>query len=288
MKINTLFRQGKPVFSLEIFPPKKTSAIEGLYRTLDSLAGIKPDFISVTYGAGGGEASNQTCELASYIKHKLNVEPLAHLTCVNATKEQMIRTIQKLKQNDIENILALRGDKTQQTILSPELQHASDLTALIQEQGGFNVVGACYPEGHFESASLDEDIEHLRRKVDAGATHLITQLFFDNSKFYTFQQKLKQAGIEVPVEAGIMPIVTTKQLERTLTLSGASLPVDFTHMVSRYANNPEALYHAGIAYAIEQIHELLEHGADGIHVYTMNNAKVALAIYEGIKNDLGR
>lgn len=148
-------------------------------------------------------------------------------------------------------------------------------------------MGACYPEGHCESENLDRDIENLHYKVDAGVTHLITQLFFDNSKFYHFREKLDQSGIHIPVEAGIMPIVTTRQLERTVALSGASLPVEFTHMVSRYSNNPEALFHAGVAYAIEQIYELLENGVQGIHLYTMNNAKVAQAVYEGIKTELG-
>ena len=288
MKINSLFEQEKPVFSLEIFPPKKTSGIAGIYKTLDELAEIQPDFISVTYGAGGGEAGMQTCELASYIKNQLHIEPLAHMTCVNATRKQVLSNMARLEENGIENVLALRGDLTEDTPLHPDLAHASDLASLIRETGSMNLVGACYPEGHFESKSLEEDIQNLHYKLDAGVTHLITQLFFDNERFYSFRDQLRADGITVPVEAGIMPIVTTKQLERTISLSGASLPVDFTHMVSRYSHNKEALFHAGIAYAIDQICDLLEHGVQGIHVYTMNNAKVAKEVYEGVRAALGR
>lgn len=288
MKINILFEKEKPTFSLEIFPPKKTSAIEGIYRTLEELAGINPDFISVTYGAGGGEAGSATCELAAYIKQRLGIEPLAHFTCVNSTRGQVLANLRKLEEHGIENVLALRGDLSDGTPLHPDFSHASDLAALIRQNSGMNLVGACYPEGHYETKNIEEDISNLRYKLEAGVTHLITQLFFDNAKFYRFMDKLRASGIGVPVEAGVMPIVTTRQIERTVALSGASLPTDFTHMVSRYSNNPEALYHAGIAYAIEQCCELLENGAQGIHVYTMNNAKVAKEVYEGVKAALGR
>lgn len=288
MKIHTLFEQGRPVFSLEIFPPKKTSAIEGIYKTLDNLVMVKPDFISVTYGAGGGQAGQQTCDLASYIKNNLGVEPLAHMTCINSSEEEVRANLEKLKEKNIENVLALRGDRVEGGIKDPRFTHANELAELIRANSTMNIAGACYPEGHSECESLDADIENLKYKIDAGVTHLITQLFFDNDKFYLFMEKLRKAGIEVPVEAGIMPIVTTRQLERTVALSGASLPADFTRMVSRYSQNPEALHHAGIAYAIEQIHELVEHGVQGIHVYTMNNARVAAEIYEGVKTEMGR
>ena len=259
-----------------------------LYRTLDQLEIIRPDFISVTYGAGGGTAGQQTLELASYIKNKMHIEPLAHMTCVNATRKQILENIAEFQKNNIENILALRGDITKDSLLDPQMMHASDMTEFVKANCDINVVGACYPEGHFESESLDKDIENLKKKVDAGASHLITQLFFDNEKFYGFRDKAVKAGIHVPIEAGIMPIVNTRQVERTVALSGASLPSEFTHMISRYSNNPEALHHAGIAYAIEQIYELLENGVDGVHVYAMNNARVAREIYEGVKAQLGR
>ena len=285
MKINTLFGT-KPTFSVEIFPPKKTSSIEGLYNTLTTFEEIKPDFISVTYGAGGGKAGDATCKLVSVIKRQLHIEPLAHMTCVNSTISEALANIEKLKENNIENILALRGDILDNA--PEELKHASDLTKLISNNSNMNIVGACYPEGHYENKNIDEDIDNLHFKLDAGVTHLITQLFFDNTKFFNFMEKLRNNGINVPVEAGIMPIVSTKQIERTVALSGASLPTEFTHIISRYSNNPEALFHAGIAYSIEQITELLEQGVDGIHLYTMNNARVAKEVYEGIKNNLGR
>ena len=288
MNISTLFEKDRPVFSVEIFPPKKTAGIMSLYRTLDQLEQIRPDFISVTYGAGGGKAGTQTCELASYIKNQMHIEPLAHMTCVNATKDQILGAMEELKKNNVENILALRGDITETSVLDPDMVHASDMTSFIRANGSFNVVGACYPECHFECDSLDHDIENLKRKVDAGASHLITQLFFDNNKFYEFRNKVDQAGIRVPIEAGIMPIVNTRQVERTVALSGASLPGEFTHMISRYSNSPEALHHAGIAYAIEQIYELLDNGVQGVHIYAMNNARVAKEIYEGVKVRLGR
>lgn len=286
MKINTIFDGNKPSFSVEIFPPKKTSSIEGLYNTLTTFEEIQPDFISVTYGAGGGKAGDQTCKLVSVIKRKLHIEPLAHMTCVNSTREEALKNIEKLKENNIENVLALRGDILDNA--PEELKHASDLAKLIHENSNMNIVGACYPEGHYENKNLDDDIDNLHYKIDAGVTHLITQLFFDNSKFFTFMEKLRNKGINLPVEAGIMPIVTTRQIERTVALSGASLPTEFTHMISRFGNNKEALFHAGIAYSIEQICELLEAGVDGIHLYTMNNARVAKEVYDGIKDTLGR
>lgn len=288
MNISTLFEKDRPVFSVEIFPPKKTAGVMSLYRTLDQLEQIKPDFISVTYGAGGGKAGTQTCELASYIKNQMHIEPLAHLTCVNSTKEQILLEIQELEKNNVENILALRGDIGENSVLDPDMIHASDMTAFIKENSRFNIAGACYPECHFECDNLDQDIENLKKKVDAGASHLITQLFFDNEKFYRFREKVDKAGIKVPIEAGIMPIVNIRQVEKTVALSGASLPGEFTHMVSRYSNSPEALHHAGIAYAIEQIYELLENGVQGVHIYAMNNARVAKEIYEGVKSRLGR
>lgn len=288
MKLNTLFKQDRPTFSLEIFPPKRSDKIDVLYQTLDGLADLKPDFISVTYGAGGGEAGSSTCSIASHIKNHLHIEPLAHTTCVNATREQVLAQLRSLQENGIENVLALRGDLPEDGVLKGDFSHADELAALIRANSDMNVVGACYPEGHYENKDLATDIDNLHYKLDAGVTHLITQLFFDNEKFYRFMEQLRGANITVPVEAGIMPIVTTRQIERTVALSGASLPTEFTHMVSRYSNNPEALYHAGIAYAIEQICELLENGVQGIHVYTMNNAKVAQAVYDGVKSALGR
>lgn len=289
MNIENLFKKDRIGFSLEIFPPKKTGAIDGLYTTLEGLYKIHPDFISVTYGAGSGEASNKTAELASYIKNSLKIEPLAHLTCVNSTEEKLKQDIAKLYSKGVENILALRGDLDKDKQVSEQFSHSSDLAKFIKNtNSNINVVGACYPEGHYEAKNIDEDIDNLKYKLDNGVSHLITQLFFDNEKFYRFIDKVRNNGINVPIEAGIMPIVTTKQIERTVALSGASLPHEFTRIINRYSNNKEALFHAGIAYSIEQIYELIEHGVDGIHLYTMNNATVATQVYNGIKTSLGR
>ena len=288
MQISTLFQKERPVFSLEVFPPKKSSGILKIYDTLHALSEIEPDFISVTYGAGGGEAGQQTADLAAHIKKDLHIEPLAHMTCVQATESDIQKNLQVLEDNQIENILALRGDLMEDAPLHPDFLHASDLAKYISAHSTMNLVGACYPEGHFETKNIEQDIENLKYKLDAGVKHLITQLFFDNSKFYDFLNLVRSKNINVPIEAGIMPIVTTRQIERTVALSGASLPVDFTHMVSRYSQNPEALFHAGTAYAIEQICELLEFGVDGIHLYTMNNARVAKEVYQGVKERLGR
>ena len=289
MKLNTLFVKGKPSFSLEIFPPKKSTGIERLYQALEDISDMRPDFISVTYGAGGGIAGQNTLDIASHIKSKLLIEPLAHLTCVNLTKEEAKNMLESFKLKGIENVLALRGDIVDGVRLSEDFPHSSDLARFISQNSDINIVGACYPEGHFESESLDKDIENLKYKIDNGVTHLITQLFFDNNKLYSFMDKLRAKNISVPVEAGIMPITTTRQIERTVALSGASLPSEFTQMVSRYSQNEEALFHSGIAYAIEQIDELVDSGlVDGVHVYTMNNQAVAREVYKGVKNKLKR
>ena len=289
MKLNTLFETGRPTFSLEIFPPKKHGApVDTMYRMLEHLTAVDPSFISVTYGAGGSQAGAITCELAAHIKRQLGIEPLVHATCANSTRQQALDNLELLKANGIENVLALRGDLNGDAPLAADLAHASDLARLIRQNSTMNLVGACYPEGHYEHKSLDEDIENLHYKLDAGVTHLITQLFFDNGKFYHFMDKLRQKGITVPVEAGIMPIISTRQIERTVALSGASLPSPFTRMISRYDSDPQALYQAGIDYAVQQINQLLDWGVQGVHLYIMNNAQVAADVYAGVKANLGR
>lgn len=281
MKINGLFETKKRVFSLEIFPPKKTSGIERIFQTLDDLVVLRPDFISVTYGAGASDVGNLTCDISRRIK-ELGVEPLAHLTCVSSEKRAVLETIGQLKGGNIENILALRGDLNPKVSGYRDFSFASDLVGMIRKNGDFNVVGACYPEGHFENRGLDEDIANLRYKIDAGVSHLITQLFFDNGLFFHFMERARARGVDVPIQAGIMPIVATRQIERTVALSGASLPPAFTKMVSRYCNDETALFEAGIDYATRQIIELFEWGVDGVHLYTMNNPVVARKIHENI------
>ncbi|PWM46175.1 MAG: methylenetetrahydrofolate reductase [NAD(P)H] [Clostridiales bacterium] len=286
MNISDKFKQKKVVFSLEVFPPKKTSPIETIYSTFSDIWQVPSDFISVTYGAGGSDVQkNKTCKIASLLKSEYSVEPLAHLTCLNSDKEEIRLTLDSLKQNGISNVLALRGDKNPEVEPKNVFTNASDLVSFIKEyDSSFNVVGACYPEGHGECESLQKDVENLKNKIDAGVSHLITQLFFDNDQFFAFMDRLEKNGIDVPVEAGIMPIINKAQIERTVTMCGASLPRKFSHMISRYASDPLALRDAGIAYATQQIIELVSSGVQGIHLYTMNNIDLAIKINENIRS----
>ena len=290
MKIPELYEHKKPVFSLEIFPPKKKGSIDSIYSTVEQLADCNPDFISVTYGAGGNLADNSTCEIASRIKRQYGIEALAHLTCVNSSREDVQEMIDRLAAENIENVLALRGDISEDIDIKHDFRHANELAIEIQRKCSDNleILGACYPEGHYESKSLEEDIQNLKYKIGAGVKVLITQLFFDNQCFYEFVGRARMMGIKVPISAGIMPIVNSRQIERTVALSGASLPHDFTKMISLYENNPEKLFEAGIQYAVDQIRDLIINGADGIHLYTMNNPKVALKVYEKIEDLLER
>ncbi len=286
MNISNLFKAKKIIFSLEIFPPKKESSVNVIYNTLLKMRGLPADFISVTYGAGGSEAQRQkTWEIASLIRSTYHVEPVAHLTCVNSDEQEIIETLQKLKENQIQNVLALRGDINPDVTPKCIFRHASDLAAFIRSQDlSFNVIGACYPECHFESDNLDKDIENLKFKIDNGVTHLISQLFFDNNSFYRFLDKVHAAGISVPIQAGLMPIVNKNQIEKIVTLSGASVPAKLSGILSRYSNNRNALKDAGILYATEQIFDLISHGVHGIHLYTMNNVETAVRISENIQN----
>ena len=284
MRIPELFKEGKTVFSFEIFPPKKTISIDTIYNTLDELSDLNPAFISVTYGAGGNTADSKTCQIASVIQDKYNITSAAHLTCVNCTKGDIDVILGQLKEKGIQNILALRGDINPDIPPKHDFKYASELVTYIKEHGDFSVSGACYPEGHMETESIIDDIKHLKIKVDAGAEHLMSQLFFDNSHFYDFLEKARIAGIDVPIEAGIMPVINKNQIERMVSMCGASLPAKFTKMMQKYEHNPEALRDAGIAYAIDQIVDLISNGVDGIHLYTMNNPYVARRISESISS----
>ncbi len=283
MEIKKLYKPGKTVFSLEVFPPNKTYSIETVYKAIDELAAFSPAYISVTYGAGGNAADRSTCKIAAYIKEKHGIESMAHLTCINSTKADVDILLDDFKSNGIENILALRGDLKPDVEPKKDFLHASDLTAYIAAKGGFDIAGACYPETHLDAESPEKDIENLKIKVEAGASHLISQLFFDNSFFYDFVKRAKAAGINVPISAGIMPVTNTKQIQRMVTLCGASLPQKFVKIMQKYENNPEALRSAGIAYAADQIVDLISTGVDGIHLYAMNNPTVTGKIYESIK-----
>ena len=279
MKIAQLFSQGRTVFSCEVFPPKKTSPVDSIFRTLDGLEAIRPDFISVTYGAGGSAAVNQsTREIAAIIQNQYHIPAMAHLTCVSSTRQEVDALLAGLEADGVENVLALRGDISPDRPPCTDFAHASQLTAYIRERGGFGISGACYPEGHPESPDLVSDIRHLKEKVDAGAEHLVSQLFFDNDDFFRFLERCRIAGINVPIEAGIMPVLNRKSIERMVSLCGASLPRKLTRLLARYGDHPQALREAGLAYAVDQIADLIAGGVDGIHLYTMNNPDVARQI----------
>lgn len=286
MNIKDLFDNKKTVYSLEVFPPKKAGSVETVYNTLYGLRGLPVDFISVTYGAGGSEVQkSKTAEIASLIKKEYGIEPLSHLTCVGSTKEDIEDTLRNLKEIGVQNILALRGDMPTEGEPVMAFEHASDLAKFIKDfDPYFNVAGACYPECHVDAASLDEDIENLKKKVDAGVTHLTTQLFFDNEIFYSFREKVEKAGITIPITAGIMPIVKRTQVERTVAMCGASIPPKFARLIAKYADSPEALNDAGLTYAIDQISDLIANDVRGIHLYTMNNVDTAKKITQATEN----
>lgn len=283
MKISEKFGKGRAVLSFEVFPPKKTSSVNTIYDTLDKLKSLNPDFISVTYGAGG-TATDNTCEIASKIKNDLNIEAVAHLTCVNSTKQEVTRILERFKENNIENILALRGDISPDIEPKNDFKYASELCSFIKGTGSFGISGACYPEVHLEADDEVADILNLKHKVECGAEHLMSQLFFDNSIFYRFLERTRIAGINVPIEAGIMPVTNKNQIEKMVSMCGASLPAKFTKIMQKYEHNPEALRDAGIAYAVEQIVDLLANNVDGIHLYTMNNAYVAEKISSAVSS----
>lgn len=281
MRTAEIFKD-KKVLSLEIFPPRRTAPIDTIYHTLDELQGLNPDFISVTYGAGGSETNTATLEIASAIKNDYGIESVAHLPCINLTKNEVLDMLAGFKQAGVENILALRGDINPDFTPKQDFRYASDLVSFIKENGDFNIIGACYPEGHSECPNLVDDIRNLKTKVDAGTDQLITQLFFDNNYFYSFRERASIAGINVPIQAGIMPVVNKKQIERMVTLCGVELPKKFITMMERYENNPIAMRDAGIAYAVDQIVDLMAQDVDGIHLYTMNNPYIAKKIYAAI------
>ena len=284
MKAVQLFEK-KPVLSFEVFPPKPNVPIESIYETLAALKDLKPDFISVTYGAGGSVPGASTAEICETIQNRHGIPSIAHLPCINETKASVLEKLETFKAKGVENILALRGDRNPNVKPETDFRYAADLIAFIREHGDFDIAAACYPEGHPEAPDLDTDIAHLREKVEAGASHLISQLFYHNPDFYTFREKLAQQIITVPVEAGIMPVTSKKSIERMVSLCGASIPNRLAKLMARYSDDPASLKAAGLEYAIMQILDLLEHGADGIHIYTMNNPDVARYIMEQIGED---
>lgn len=283
MKITELFKPGRTVFSFEVFPPKKDGSIDTIYKALEGLSGLSPDYISVTYGAGGSAVGCSTREIVSLIKEQYKTEATAHLTCVNCSKEDADRFIAEFEEYGIENVLALRGDINPAYPPKTDFLHASDLIAYMKPRSNLCFSGGCYPEVHPECDNMRDDIINLKKKVDAGAEHLVSQLFFDNSHFYDFVEKARIAGITVPIEAGIMPCTNANSIKRMVSMCGASLPLKFTKLIARYGDNPEAMRDAGIAYAVDQIIDLVTNGVDGIHLYTMNNPYVAKRICENVE-----
>lgn len=277
-------KSGKPGFSFEIFPPKKQDTLDNIDETLELLCDLHPDFISVTFGAGGSTRNSKTVEIARKIKEKYGVEPVVHLTCLYYTKSEISEILKELEAAGIENILALRGDVNPDFPIKNDFQYASELVSYIQSKGNFSVSGACYPEKHLEAQDMITDIRNLKKKVDAGVNHLISQLFFDNETFYQFYEKTRYAGIDVPVDAGVMPVTNKAQIERMVNLCGASLPEKFQRILRKYEDNKDALLDAGLAYTINQIVDLIANDVDGVHIYTMNNPMVAKRICDSIRN----
>ncbi len=286
MKIADLYEKNKTVLSFEIFPPKKDSELKNIDATLEILCEQKPDFISVTFGAGGSSNCNRTIELAKKIKYDYKVEPVVHLTCLSYDRGEIDEFSKLLKAEGIENILALRGDRNPNIPEKSDFSHASDLVGYLKETADFCIAGACYPECHPESENRVSEMKNLKRKVDAGAQVLLSQLFFDNECFYRFEEDCRIAGIDVPVIPGIMPVINAAQIKRMVTMCGASFPTRFQKIIHKFEGKKEALFDAGMSYALSQIIELLTNNVQGIHLYTMNNPVVAGRICQGIKNIL--
>ena len=292
MKLTDILDQDKLTLSFEVFPPKTDTAFESVRNATEEIAKLRPSFMSVTYGAGGG-TSKYTLDIAKNIKANYGVTTLAHLTCVSSTKQTVQEKIRSIKQAGIENIMALRGD------LPPELEnsdrskwayrHAVDLIREIKEYDNeFCVGGACYPEIHPESMNQKEDIKYLKEKVEAGCSFLTTQMFFDNNLLYNFLYKIREAGITVPVIPGVMPITNGNQVERAVRLSGSFMPQRFKSLVDKFGSTPEAMKQAGIAYATDQIIDLFANGITNVHVYSMNKPDVAAAIQSNLSDILGK
>lgn len=290
MKIVDILKQDQMSLSFEVFPPKKETSFESVRIATEEIAALRPAFMSVTYGAGGG-TSEYTLAVAKNIKEKFDVPMLAHLTCVSSDKETIKKRIRDMKEAGISNVMALRGD------LTPELEktdrskwdyrYAVELIRELKAEHDFCIGAACYPEVHPESANQREDIKHLKEKVEAGADFLTTQMVFDNNLFFNFLYKLREAGITVPVLPGIMPITNANQVERAIKLSGAFMPQRFRAMVDKFGSNPDAMKQAGIAYATDQIIDLYANGITNVHVYSMNKPDIAEGIHKNLSNILG-
>ena len=286
MKISELFKTKTPTLSFEVFPPKTSDTYETVQDAAEHIAAIGPDFMSVTYGAGGG-TSKYTIDIAADIEERYGVPVIAHLTCVSSSRDTVKARIEDMANAGIKNVLALRGDVPESMKNDDRslwhYSHAVDLISEIKESGkDFCIGGACYPEVHPESSCQKEDIKHLKEKIDAGCEFLTTQMFFDNNLFYNFMYKIREAGITVPIVAGIMPITNAKQVERAIKLSGSHMPQRFKALVDHFGTDPRAMMQAGIAYSTDQIIDLLANGISAVHVYSMNKPEVAAAIQKNL------
>ena len=285
MKIKEILEKKDVTLSFEVFPPKTSDKFDTVIAAAESIAELSPAFMSVTYGAGGG-TSEYTAEIAARIEADKKVTMLPHLTCVSSTREHVKKMIAIYKERGMENIMALRGDIPKEGTRVHDYKYATDLIADIKECGDFCIGGACYPEGHPEAASRAVDLKNLKRKVDAGVDFLTTQMFFDNEEFFDFMYRVREADIQVPVLAGIMPITNAKQMKRSIEMSGTKTPRRFLQIIDYFEDRPDALRDAGIIYATEQIIDLIAHGVKNIHVYSMNKPDVARDIQRNLKNIL--
>ena len=286
MKIREILAQDKPTLSFEVFPPKTEDKYETVEAAAREIAKLSPDFMSVTYGAGGG-TSRYTVDIAATLNNQYHVPALAHLTCVSSKKEKVHHVLEELKDKGIENVLALRGDIPKDGSIANDYRYASELIYEIKQYGDFCIGAACYPEGRVESANKTEDITHLKEKVDAGCDFVTTQMFFDNNILYNYLYRIRERGITVPVVAGIMPVTSASQIQRICQMSGTYLPSRFKAIVDCFGTNPAAMKQAGVAYATEQIIDLIANGVNGIHVYSMNKPDVAARIQESLSEILG-
>ncbi|MGB5823989.1 MAG: methylenetetrahydrofolate reductase [Proteocatella sp.] len=279
MYIKHLYEIKEPVISFEVFPPKQESPIDTITDALSEIAQLKPGFISVTYGAGGNEGSSKTTEIASFIKNTLLTEPLPHLIAAGAKKSDIKATLNELKENNIENIMVIRGDLYSNSSKNPvgDFQHASDLIQFIKENGKFSVGAACYPEGQIDCDNSLSNYDYLYDKQLAGADFLISQLFFENGRFFRFLEQAQSRGVKIPVAAGLMPILGKSQIQRMIFQCGVSLPASIIRILHKYENSPEDLQKAGIEYTCNQIEDLIKNGHKNIHVYSMNKPEIAIA-----------
>jgi len=287
MKISDILKKVKPAFSFEFFPPKDAIGFEQLFQAINQLESWNPAFVSVTYGAGGSTRS-KTIELVANIKNQIGLESMAHLTCVGHSSDEIHSVLDNLKQQGVENVLALRGDppKGDKTFVKPEngFRYASELVDFTQQHFQFCIGVAGYPEGHPECSNLNQDLINLKNKVLSGASFIVTQLFFDNNCYFNFVENLRNIGVEVPVIPGIMPIHNLNQIKRFTKMCGATVPVDLLRRLESVENDPDSIREIGIDYATTQCEDLLAQGAPGVHFYTLNRSRSTLSVLERLNN----